>query len=431
MSFRRNRTIGRALQALLTTLALFAGTLACRGSAPRESGARVTAIVGGTIHPSPDAAAIPDGIVLLAGERITAVGPRDSVEVPDDALVIEAAGRTVLAGFWNSHVHFIEPQWEGIDTMPAERASRLLREMLNRFGFVHVFDIASFSDRTLELRSRIASGDVRGPDVRTTLIPFVPPNGTPRYVPPSIVLPELHGPADARDSVRARIAQGADGIKLFTVPITRTRPFPVMSSAVVDAVTDEAHDAGLVVFAHPTNLAGVQVAVEHGVDVLAHTVPMARAIPDSVLDAMLRRGVALIPTLTLWEEDYGSDTTGMGAFMRAAQRQVDAYADRGGRILFGTDVGYIAVYDPTREYELMAGAGLDFRAILTSLTTAPAAAFGRDDHTGRVQPGFDADIVVLDGDPLTDVRALGRVRLAIKRGQIIYDADGHTDGGAP
>ena len=132
--------------------------------------------------------------------------------------------------------------------------------------------------------------------------------------------------------------------------------------------------------------------------------------------------VALIPSLMLWEIEFNGDAAGMRAFVGAGQDQTRAYVARGGRILFGTDVGYIDRYDPTREYELMAGAGLDFRSILRSLTTAPADQFGRGDRTGRIEAGLDADLVVVEGNPTADVRALGRVRLTMKRGEVLYQA---------
>jgi imidazolonepropionase-like amidohydrolase len=308
--------------------------------------------------------------------------------------------------------------------MARGRVSELLQQMFGRFGFVHVFDVASF-ERTLVLRRRIQDEDVLGPDILTTLMPFVPPNGTPRYVAP-LKLPELIDAASARDSVRARVAQGADGIKIFTVPITRSEPFPVMPLAIVKAVTEEAHRARRPVFAHPTNLAGVEVAVAGGVDILAHSAPLAESLPDSLLRDMERRRVALIPTLTLWEDDYTGDAIGMRRFVRVGQDEVRAYARLGGRILFGTDVGYLARYDPTREYELMVDAGLSWREILTSLTTAPAEQFGWGGRAGRVTPGFDADIVAVDGDPTQDIRGLGRVRLTMKRGRILFHPPAET-----
>lgn len=71
----------------------------------------------------------------------------------------------------------------------------------------------------------------------------------------------------------------------------------------------------------------------------------------------------------------------------------------------------------------MAEAGLDFDAILASLTTAPAELFGVANRTGRLAHGYDADIVVVDGDPTSDIRSLGQVRLTIKRGQTLYESD--------
>jgi len=402
---------------LATTLV--AATVRCR-SAPSGTltgSHRFVAFVSGTIYAAPGAPPIRDGTLLIDGDRISAVGTRAQVTIPVGAKVIDVASLTLLPAFWNSHVHLLEPKWNGIDSMPAAHADSLLQQMFTRYGFVHVFDISSFPAIALPLRRRIRD-DLIGPDIFTTLMGFVPPDGTPRYVP--FRMPELADVRSARDSVRARITSGADAIKLFPVPITRREPFPVMPLEIVRAVSAEAHANGKRVFAHPTNLTGVVIAVAGGVDILAHSAPSAGPLPDSVLREMQRKGVALIPTLTLWEDDYGPDTTGMRRFVRAGQAQVRSYAARGGRLLFGTDVGYISRYDPTREYELLAEAGLDVAAILRSLTTAPAEEFGLGARTGRLVPGLDADVVIVDGDPTRDIRSLARVQFTLKRGGILH-----------
>ena len=90
----------------------------------------------------------------------------------------------------------------------------------------------------------------------------------------------------------------------------------------------------------------------------------------------------------------------------------------GGPVLFGTDVGFTTVYDTTLEYELMHRA-LSESQVLASLTTNPAAYF-KAAKKGRVEMGFDADLVVLEGDPLADVRNLAKVALTIRAGQVIY-----------
>src|SRR5271157_4184062 len=91
----------------------------------------------------------------------------------------------------------------------------------------------------------------------------------------------------------------------------------------------------------------------------------------------------------------------------------------GGTILFGTDVGYTQLYDTTSEYEYMLRAGMNFRDILASLTTAPATYF-KAGKTGRVVKGDAADLIVLDGDPATDVRNFAKVDYTIRAGKVIY-----------
>jgi imidazolonepropionase-like amidohydrolase len=111
--------------------------------------------------------------------------------------------------------------------------------------------------------------------------------------------------------------------------------------------------------------------------------------------------------------------------MATIKQQVGAYRSGGGDILFGTDVGYIDVVDTTREYQLLAEAGMDFPAVLASLTTAPAARFGFSQNKGRIARGMDADLVIIEGDPRTDLSALARVQHTIRGGVIVFDAVQH------
>jgi imidazolonepropionase-like amidohydrolase len=107
-----------------------------------------------------------------------------------------------------------------------------------------------------------------------------------------------------------------------------------------------------------------------------------------------------------------------------AIEQVRVFAAAGGTLLFGTDVGYRREYDTTPEHELLARAGLPFAAHLAMLTTAPAARFhaGKPTTSGRLAPGMDADVVVLEGDPRRDARAFANVRCTVRRGETIYAA---------
>jgi imidazolonepropionase-like amidohydrolase len=109
---------------------------------------------------------------------------------------------------------------------------------------------------------------------------------------------------------------------------------------------------------------------------------------------------------------------------RGSQRRAGARLDPARRV--GTDVGYMTDYDPTDEYRYMKQAGMSFKQILAALTTAPARRFGRSERiTGRLEKGMDADLVVLDGDPESDITVLSRVRAVWREGRSIGSTDPH------
>jgi imidazolonepropionase-like amidohydrolase len=257
--------------------------------------------------------------------------------------------------------------------------------------------------------------------------PLFPKGGIPYYVldnlPPDLVK-VLDQPATPEEAVRAvdeHVANGADIIKLFTVsPIHRDGKlvFLPMSLDIVQAATAEAHRKGKLVFAHPSLVEGAELVIRGHVDVLAHTVEDPEHWDNSLVARLKAANVSLIPTLTLFSGENGPDAAHEGIL-----REVKSYSDAGGQILFGTDIGYLTDYPLlTREFELLARAGLTFDQILAALTTAPAARFGFAATTGRVAPGQDADLIVLNGDPIHDIKAFSRVALTLRSGNIIYRA---------
>jgi imidazolonepropionase-like amidohydrolase len=397
------------LVAAVAAVALVGGAAA---AAPAQR-----AFVGATIIPAPDAAPIPDGVVLVSGERITAVGTRASVKLPPHTEVIDCHGATLTAGFWNSHVHFTQPRWDDAAHAPAARLEEGLRDFLSRRGFVHAVDTGSRRANTVALRTRIEHGELAGPSIRTAGGTYVAVGGTPIYLEEH--LPELATPEAARAAVTEELDSGSDLIKIMTASVVAHPPPPVMPLPVVRAVTAAAHARHVLVFAHPTNRAGVDVARDGGVDVLAHTAPAGGPWSEADARALVAAGMALVPTLSLWRLEI-KDRALADRFEDTALEQVRAFAAAGGVLMFGTDVGYRPEYDPTPEHQLLARAGLSFAARLAMLTTAPAARFGVGERTGRVTPGRDADLVILDGDPARDPAAFARVRLAVRRGVILY-----------
>lgn len=410
-------------------VALVALTAACRMSetpvaVPVAPDRGVVALVGGRVVPAPGAPAIVDGVVVIDGGTIRAVGARPDVVVPPGARVLDCAGATVSAGFWNSHVHFTEPVWKGAASAPPERLAGGLRAMLTSYGFAHVVDTGSSTSNTAALRRRIQRGDVPGPSILIAGGGFVPANGSPFYIRPA-QLPELTRPADAEAMVARALDAGADAVKLFTGSWADPRTVVVMPADVVRAAVEAAHRRGVLVIAHPSNSAGARAALEGGVDILAHTFPAELDGPwDRSLPGLMRqRGTALVPTLKLWPYELGRAGLPPALVARqiaTAQAELRAFAEAGGQVLFGTDVGYMRDYDPTDEYVSMRAAGLSYAQILASLTTAPAERFRRASRTGRLAAGLDADVTVVEGQPEDDIRALARVRYTVRNGRVVF-----------
>jgi imidazolonepropionase-like amidohydrolase len=391
--------------------------MAASSPAPR---AAVRAYVGGTVVAAPEAAPIADGVVIVAGTRIVAVGPRDRVAVPPAARVVDCRGATVLAAFWNAHVHFNGPPWTGAAHVEAASLEGALRAMLGRWGFAHVFDTGSRLSDTGALRARIERGEIAGPQILTVGRVYVAEGGQPVYVP--FPLPQLATPEMGRAAATADLDGGADAIKLMTVSVVAHPPAPVMPVAIVRAVAETAHARGALVFAHPTNRAGVLAARDGGVDILAHTAPAGGPWSADDARSLVAAGMSLVPTLSLWRRELEArDPAAAAQYESVAIDQVRVFAAAGGTLLFGTDVGYRPEYDTTPEHELLARAGLSFAARLAMLTTAPAARFHAR-RSGRLAADLDADLVVLDGDPTTSPGAFAQVRCTVRRGATIYRA---------
>jgi imidazolonepropionase-like amidohydrolase len=403
--------------------------LAAACGAPADGGRQTTprsnvvALVGGRVHASPEAAPIADGVVLVGDGVITAVGSRGETPVPPGATVIDCVGTTVTSAFWNSHVHFTGSEFQQADSAPAGQLADAMRAMLTSWGVVHAVDTGSYVANTVALRRRIESGEVPGPAILTAGAGFVPVGGSPYYLLPAR-LPELTDPERTATLVNGELDRGADVVKLFTGSWARRDLIVVMPVDLVRAATDVAHRRGKLVFAHPSNSAGARAAIEGGVDILAHTFPseLDRRPWDRTLPGMMKeRNMALVPTLKLFPYELkraGLPANVIEAVLGNAEAQLRAFSELGGQVLFGTDVGYMAEYDPTDEYVYMQQAGLTYTQILATLTTAPASRFGAA-RSGRLAAGYAADVVVLDGDPSQDIRALGRVRTTLRAGRVI------------
>lgn len=394
--------------------ALFAAAAARAAPPPPQD----LALVGARVYPAPDAAPLDDAVVLLHAGRIAAVGKRGAVQLPAGARTVDVKGKFIVAGFWNSHVHLIEPIWTDADKAPPAKLQAHLDAMFTRWGFTTVFDLGSSTRDTLAVRARIESRALTGPRILTTTSLF-PAGPNPSYLPQSMALPKAKSPEQATALVSATMTASIDGLKLFTGSFQDDKPVINMEPAIVRAAVAVAHAQHKPVFAHPQNRVGLDVAIDGGVDVLAHTAPTAGRFTDDELAHMKARHMALVPTLALWRIVMaGQPAQAAEGLIAAGVRQTHDYFAAGGTILFGTDVGFHDEYDTTHELEYLARA-LPWTAVLATLTTNPAAYFKVDD-AGRIAAGMRGDLVVLDGDPAADARNLARVAQTIRDGRVIY-----------
>lgn len=402
---------------LLSILMFLLLAVSCRTSSGRKTDANVDiAVIGATIYPSPDTPAIEDGVVLVREGIITAVGKRGAVDIPSGALRIDGERLILTAGFWNSHVHFTDTLFDA-STVPPDQLSAQMQAMLTQYGFTSVFDIGSDLTNTLALVEMVENGIIQGPTIFTT--------GT-------IIFPEgvqsswkgmltVATPVDARLAAKHLMEAGVHAVKIYAQAWWDLEL--ALTPEIVQAVTDEAHQHGKLVFSHPSNMAGLEASLAGGVDILTHTTPQTEDWSEDVVARLLENKVTLIPTLKLWEWELtrtGRPPDVVQAFQQAGVRELAAYVKAGGEILFGTDVDYMTDYDTAGEFEQMAKAGMGFGDILRSLTTAPAGRFGVGDQVGRVEPGFIADLVLLKRDPHEDPTAFAEVAYTIRRGKVIY-----------
>jgi imidazolonepropionase-like amidohydrolase len=125
--------------------------------------------------------------------------------------------------------------------------------------------------------------------------------------------------------------------------------------------------------------------------------------------------------LKLWKYELRHERAAVAdRFLTTAIEQLRRWVNAGGDVLFGTDVGYMSEYDPTDEYVFMSQAGMNVGQILASLTTAPAARFGDSARLGRIEAGLVADLTIVRGDPVRDIRALADVQYVVRDGAVIY-----------
>lgn len=364
------------------------------------------------VYTAPDQPPLDHAWVEISGDQILAVGTGVPPDVRQDTT---CSGGVITAGFHNSHVHFTDPAFSDAAKKSPAQLDPAIRDLTTKWGFTTVTDTSSNPIDTVSLRERIAHGELRGPRILTAGtglyadIPFYL-----RDLPPAVLaqLPQPKTPDEARKAVQLNFSLGADGTKVFIATPQGKGEIHRMDLEVAKAAVDETHRAGKLVMVHPTDVDGVTAAMTAGVDMIIHTTidPDPSVWPPELIAQLVAKQIAIAPTLKLWGYELAKHQVPKEAVDRIvgyALAQLKAFVAAGGQVLFGTDAGYMTDLDPTGEYVLMAQAGMTPMQILASLTTNPAEKWRA--NRGKVAASLSADLVVLEGDPASDVKQFAAV----------------------
>jgi imidazolonepropionase-like amidohydrolase len=373
------------------------------------------AITDATVYSAPDAPVRRDVTVVIRHGVIAEIG--EHLRIPKEMETISCQGCVVLAGFWNAHVHFMEPKWNDAANQRADKLTRQMSDMVTHSGFTTVVDTGSDGENTIALRRRVENGEIPGPRILTAGIPLFPAHALPYYLSdlPAELKAKMAQPetaAEAAAFVDKNRAAGYDIVKLFTGSIVSPGHITPMQVPIARAAADEAHRYGQLVFSHPSNLEGTKVAIEAGVDVLAHTPELTSGIDEAMLRRMIAQHMTIIPTLKLFSRDDNI----------ANIRGLDyRFHQLGGRLVYGTDTGFLPDYDQSEEFRQLMLAGFGFRDVLAMLTTAPAELFHLSQREGKVMPGMRGDLTILSEDPASGhPDAFTEVRYTIRGGKVIW-----------
>jgi imidazolonepropionase-like amidohydrolase len=423
-------------------------------AAPAPGEAQVKALVGGRLIDGYGGKPLENSVIVIEGERITAVGRVDEVEIPDGAEILSTQGMSVLPGLWDMHVHLMIVGHADYDhwdrnypplfrstIMPAAARQLLLA------GVTSARDLGAPLDDILYIRDAINRGEIPGPTLYVSgpFIQHAPYPGT------ELFRWGVEGSKDARNKVRRLAEAGVDVIKLIDQD--------QMAMDEVEAVVDEAHAHELPVVAHSHRPEEIRRGIQAGVDCFEHTgLGTAPEYPADVYELMKQRANSLYWTPTIgplllyqytrdnperlddprWHlglpEEVIMDVHNslllperlpyyqlMPRRSHTLQRKFQQLWESGIILLIGTDSGVPLNFhsDSTwREIDTWVRTfGVDPMQALRAATYWPAVHQGVQEDSGAIAPGKYADIIAVRGDVLRYVNLLHDPDLVIKHGR--------------
>ncbi len=324
----------------------------------------------------------------LADHRTVVIDAGRIAADPRGARVIDCQGGVLLPGLIDAHVHLDGP-------------GRL--ETLARYGVTTALDMASLPEETSTLR-----GLAGQTDIRSAGIPAIAPGSFHAQIPGVGQRGLIASPEEAKRFVADRVAEGSDYIKIVV-----GSPFADHDQATIDALVAAAHEHGKIVVAHASSAKPRRP--RRLADVLTH-VPLDQALEPAAAAEAAARGQVVVPTLTMMA-GMVERIPRPGADYANARASVAVLHQAGVPILAGTDANDSAGTPARiphgdslhRELELLTDAGLSTREVLLAATTLPARYFGLRDR-GAIEPGLRADLILIEEDPLQDIRATRSIR---------------------
>ncbi len=404
------------------------------------------AFVGGVLIDGTGRPPVKNATVLVENDRIVSVEGGNS-NLPPDYLVMDIRGKTIMPGMIDCHVHLRSGPSDkvrlgagdvpshldmSLPTITLKGLARARRSL--EMGVTMLRDVGDVGNIAVCLRDAIDAGIVVGPRILASGPNLTTTGGTADYFPDWLIRTDIEtrvadGVEWVRKAVRRNIKNKTDWIKFFATGTFGDGGDQDFTDAEMSVMVEEAHNKGKYVCAHACFEKGTLAAVKAGVDTIEH----GSRLDDRIIEAMLERGTALVPTIYIFEAIV---TTGEASKMRdsaisAAKRTLDRHVESfrkawraGVPIAMGSDCGNAVTEHGTnaRELELMVRYGMSEMDAIVAATLGAATALRLQEQTGSIEVGKSADIVVVNGDPLTDISVLKdqrNIELVMKDGAII------------
>lgn len=420
-------------------VALVAATQQALAQSPTVTAIRAARLIIG------DGTQLESPVVVITGDRITAVGPAAQVRVPGGARVIDLPGYTLMPGFFDMHTHLMSIDNDGGDlaVLKETPAHGAIYGVINakktlEAGFTTIREAGSTDYVDMVVRDAVNRGLIPGPRIHASG-PSLGSTGGHADVngwSPNIKIPGtgaiVDGPDAIRHQVRLNVKYGADQIKFVAtggiLSVGDAVTAPQYGEDEMKALVDEATRLGRKVMAHAHGGAGLLAAVKAGAASIEH----GSLVDDAAIAAMKARGTYLVPTLIILEEIV-SDGVRKGvpansiakATAIAAERRVrlrNAYQS-GVKFALGTDATSDIHGRNGEEFKYMVDIlGATPMDAITIGTMNAATLLGVEKEFGSVTAGKVADLVAVQGNPLQDISLLARVQFVMKGGVVVKAA---------